>query len=107
LILLELAGKDCTDAIRQCASELAAVIRSAATLLEGCQSGDSLSWPERVKAVGQYSARTAKQFAAIHEALTLHVTESCASVHSLDGTPLLLNMRKSMRDEMVHVAYLL
>jgi hypothetical protein len=106
-IVLELVGKNCTDAIRQCASELAAVIRSAATLLEGCQSGDSLSWPERVKVVGQYSAGTAEQFAAIHEAVTRHVTESSASAHSLDGTPLLRNMRKSMRDEMVHVAYLL
>jgi hypothetical protein len=106
-IVLELAGKDCTDVIRQYASELAAVIRSAATLLERCQSGDGLSSPECVKVVGQYSAGTAEQFAAIHEAVTRHVTESCASAHSLDGTPLLRNMRKFIRDEMVHAAYLL
>jgi hypothetical protein len=108
-IVLELAGKNCTDAIRQCASDLTAVIRSAATLLQSSQRGH-FSRAEGIKAICgdyRYSAETAELFAAIHDALTLHCKEHFTLLNALDGTPSPDDMRKTMRDEMVHIADLL
>jgi hypothetical protein len=108
-IVLELAGKGCIDAIRQCATDLTAVIRSAATLLQSSQSGN-FNRSEGIRAICgdyRYSAETAELFAAIHDALTLHFKDHFTLLNALDHTPSPHDIRKSMRDEMVHVADLL
>jgi hypothetical protein len=101
-IVLGLASKD-REAARTCTTELTAVISGAVTLLEGFQSGNDLSWTERVKAVyRKYSAETVEKMAAIDESLTLHV-RGTGSLPNLDCALSLQQIREAMRDEILPI----
>jgi tRNA A-37 threonylcarbamoyl transferase component Bud32 len=101
-IVLELASKD-REAARTCTTELTAVIGSAVTLLEGFQSGNDLSWTERVKAVYRtYSAETVEKMAAIDESLAFHV-RGTVSLLNLDCALSLKEIREAMRDEILPI----
>jgi hypothetical protein len=107
-IVLEMATKGATPAVRQCTEDLKEAIRKATDLLKRFQGTKDLGLADCVKATYQmYFNHVADEFFRIHEELTSIVQESTLGLALHDkercAAPSIEDIRKGVRDEVARV----